>query len=541
MELTRRRFLQYSGAAALALMGGATAEAASHSSAVGPLGALGFPWSARTAGTPPFAVHVLSRFAYGHTAADMAAIQSGTFDVNAWFEQQLYPDDTESDTLTAKLNTLESISKSAYQLFTDYPQTAAQQGGPSVYTVVMPDIVRATLLRKVYSKWQVKEVMVDFWTDHFNIDYTKDLCKWTTTVHDRDHIRPNALGNFKTLLMADAKSAAMMDYLDNWENHKRAPNENYAREIMELHTLGVDGGYTQQDVQQLARVLTGWTYYRPQLTNIQPNAGVWYFNANDHDTSNKLVLGNSIAGQSGTAGIQEGEQVIDILANHRSTAHFIAKKLCRKFVSDTPSDSLINSIADVFYSNRSAPDQIAIVLRAILDSDEFKNSTGQKAKRPLDFIPAAMRAVDCDTLMPQSVWRTGSGFPASIGTMGQPLFNHGFPNGYPDTAADWVNSNDLLARWNFSIAMMENKLGAGTTTDLKAWVQSINPTTADALVDAMTMRVLGYAIDAADRTSLVNYVSNNNPAGFQLNNTVLSVKVPELAALLLASPYFQAR
>ncbi len=538
MELTRRRFLQYSGAAALALVSGATAEAAATKTGAGPLGALGFPWSAKVAATPPFAVHVLSRFAYGHTQADMAAIQAGTFDADAWFEAQLHPDDTESDTLTTKLNTLESISKSAYQLFSDYPMTPAQQGGPSVYTVVMPDLVRATLLRKVYSKWQLKEVMVDFWTDHFNIDYTKDLCKWLTTVHDREHLRPNALGNFKTLLMADAKSAAMMDYLDNWENHKTAPNENYAREIMELHTLGVDGGYTQQDVQQLARVLTGWTYYRPRPANVPPNAGVWYFNANDHDTSDKLVLGSSINGIKGANGIQEGEQVIDILANHRSTAHFIAKKLCRKFVSDTPTDALVNSIADVFYSNRTAPDQVAVVLRAIFDSDEFKNSVGQKAKRPLDFIPAAMRAVDCDTLMPVSVWRGGN---VSIMTMGQPLYNHTFPNGYPDTAADWVNSNDLLARWNFSIAMMENRLGTGTTADLKAWVQAINPMTADALVDAMTTRIVGYAIDPGDRASLVNYVSNNNPAGFALNNAVLTVKVPELAALLLASPYFQAR
>ncbi|MFN8482776.1 MAG: DUF1800 domain-containing protein [Anaerolineae bacterium] len=539
MQITRRRFLQYSGAAALAFVGGATADAATQTNPLGPLGALGFPWSAKTAATPPFAVHVLSRFAYSHTQADIAAIQAGTFDVNAWFEEQLHPTDADTDTLTTKLNTLESISKSAFQLFTDYPQMPAQQGGQSVYSVVMPDLVRATLLRKVYSKWQLKEVMLDFWTDHFNIDYTKDLCKWLTTIHDREHLRPNALGNFKTLLMADAKSAAMMDYLDNWENHKTAPNENYAREIMELHTLGVDGGYTQQDVQQLAKVLTGWTYYRPRPANIPPNAGVWYFNANDHDTSNKLILGNSITGQRGAAGIQEGEQVIDILANHRSTAHFIAKKLCRKFVSDTPSDALVNSIADVFYGNRAAPDQIAIVLRAIRDSDEFKSSVGQKAKRPLDFIPAAMRAIDCDTLMPQKVF--GAGSNVSIATMGQPLFAHTFPNGYPDTAADWVNSNDLLARWNFALAMMENKLGGGTTTDLKAWVQSVNPTTAQALVDAMTMRVLGYAIDPADSTSLVNYVSNNNPAGFQLNNTVLTVKVPELAALLLASPYFQAR
>ncbi|MFN8499371.1 MAG: DUF1800 domain-containing protein [Anaerolineae bacterium] len=539
MELTRRRFLQYSSAAALALMSGASVEAATQTRELGPLGALGFPWSARTAGPPPFAVHVLSRFAYGHTQADMVAIQAGTFDVNAWFEEQLNPTDTDTDTLTSKLNTLESIAKSAFQLFSDYPQMPAQQGGPSVYNVVMPDLVRATLLRKVYSKWQLKEVMVDFWTDHFNIDYTKDLCKWLTTVHDRDHLRPNALGNFKTLLMADAKSAAMMDYLDNWENHKTAPNENYAREIMELHTLGVDGGYTQQDVQQLAKVLTGWTYYRPRPANIPPNSGVWYFNAADHDTSNKLVLGNNIAGRSGAAGIQEGEQVIDILANHRSTAHFIAKKLCRKFVADTPSDALVTSIADVFYSNRAAPDQIAIVLRAILASDEFKNSVGQKAKRPLDFIAAAMRAVDCDTLVPPKVYAASSN--VSIATMGQPLFAHTFPNGYPDTAADWVNSNDLLARWNFALAMLENKLGAPTTTDLKAWVQSVNPTTAEALVDAMTTRILGYAIDAADHTALVNYVSNNNPAGFQLNNAVLTVKVPELAALLLASPYFQAR
>ncbi|MCW5851007.1 MAG: DUF1800 domain-containing protein [Anaerolineae bacterium] len=547
-HMTRRRFLQY-GLAAVAA-GAAlnnAAEAAPVPTELGPLGSLGFPWRAREAGVPSFEVHVLSRMAFGHTKADLDAIQSGAFKVNDWFEAQLAPDGTENDSLTQKIAGFQTLDKQIWELLRDYPQPMQGVTGPTVRDVIN-ELLRATLLRKLYSKWQLKEVLVDFWTDHFNINMYDDLQQWGKSVDDREVIRRHALGNFHAMLLASAQSPAMVTYLDNNTNTRQAPNENYAREVMELHTLSVNGPYNQTDVQNLAKCFTGWTVYGRGPNVPENRRGTFYFNPNVHDTTTKTLsyLPAPVQGRSGPTGVQEAEGVIAALATHDWTAQFIATKLVRKFVADDPPLSLVDQVADKFLATTTAPDQIAQCVRLIFQSAEFRQSYGQKTRRPLDFMVAAMRAVDAD------VNTTGDTISflervlvrSYLAPQGHNLFGKVFPDGYPDVGVEWVNTNALLNRWNFGLNLMKNQLERRTQpsmVNLLPWINTVQPQTVAGLVDAMIDRLLGYTIDAADRDALIAYVASGGAGSMALSNPMKTVKAPELAAILIASPYFQAR
>lgn len=530
MSLSRREFLMASGlvlaAPALGRLSAAPSDASLDSR-----GVLGVPWRVAQAGVPAPEVHALSRLAFGPTAAELQAVRDQG--VGAWIDRQLAPDATEPAALTQALAGLPTLDLSINELLVQYPL----QGGtpPNTVATVIQDIQRATLLRKVYSQWQLREVLIDFWTDHLNIYIGKELCRHATTVYVRDVLRPHALGNFHALLSASAHSPAMMSYLDNDENRAQAPNENYAREIMELHTLGVDGGYNQRDVEQLAKCFTGWTYYPAAPRIPQERWGQFYFEPNRHDTTTKTVLGNTIQGVRGADGIHEAETVIRILADHRSTARFLATKLVRKLVADDPPPALVSRIADLWYEKRNAPDQIAVAVKAITEAPEFTQSYGQKTRRPLDFVAAALRVVGAQTSVPFNLINRTSLFTQ----MGQPLYGREFPDGYADKGIEWINTNGLLARWNFALALVENRL-PGTRVDLLAWFDQARPATAAALVDALLQALLGYTVDAGDRDALIAYV--NQGTTYSLTNpTIRTVKLPRLTALILASPYFQAR
>jgi uncharacterized protein (DUF1800 family) len=398
------------------------------------------------------------------------------------------------------------------------------------------------ILRAVYSEKQLQETMVDFWTNHFNVYANKAATRWFLPEYDRDVIRPNALGNFKDLLMATAKSPAMLFYLDNFQsvspnaqigrnnrannpnrrlnqnvqngqmnperreqlkrqynlsdaeldarikqnqaNQKqpkrmqRGINENYAREIMELHTLGVDGGYTQKDIQEVARCLTGWTIVDPRgyrrafaamangvedkrvtrlarLAGLPDDAesGTFFFNERAHDTGEKIVLGQKI----NEGGIKDGEKVLDILVNHPSTAKFIARKLAVKFVSDTPSETLVNRVAKAFHDSKG---DIKTTLRALFTDKEFfaPENYRAKIKTPFEVVVSAIRTVGADT--------NGGQIQAMLAKMGEPLYGYQAPTGYPDTAEDWVNTGALLERLNFAVALASNRI-PGTRVNLK--------------------------------------------------------------------------
>ena len=300
-------------------------------------------------------VHFLSRTSFGPTRAEVE--RANRLSQRGYLDEQLSPETIADDFVEAKIAGLKSMRLSARELLELYPQPkqAVNQTMPPAMEMAGPrqvilELQLARLLRAVYSRRQFYEVMVDFWSNHFNIFAAKGADRWLTTPYDRDTIRPNALGKFRDLLLATAQSPAMLFYLDNWlsaapdsaaqrfapNNRRRGINENYARELMELHSLGVDGGYTQKDVQEVARCFTGWTIRQPR------GEGGFYFEPRIHDGGEKIVLGTRIAAGGG---VEDGLKVIDVLARHPSTAQFIATKLARRLVADDPPKSLVGDQA----------------------------------------------------------------------------------------------------------------------------------------------------------------------------------------------------
>lgn len=413
--------------------------------------------------------HLLSRVTFGPTVQERHHVEE--IGISAYIDEQLDPasiDDSVARDRIAGLNTLRTDTP---QMLARYsPQRPQSLPAKVVFTVpaatpviqkpspgpqpVVSELQRAAFLRAVYSRRQLYERMVRFWENHFNVYVNKDADRFYLTSFDRDTIRPFALGNFRALLEATAHSPAMLYYLDNWQSGvSRGPmtgrpvrrygglNENYARELLELHTMGVDGGYTQNDVQEVARCFTGWTIYRVN------DAGLFLFDPSQHDDGEKVVLGHRIPAGGGIA---DGEMVLDILARHPSTAHFIATKLARMFVSDQPPESLVRHAASVFLETNGS---IAETVRAILTSREFRDPryAGDKIKSPFEYAASAVRAMDADT-------DAGPPMLAWIARMGEPIFGRLTPDGYPDRADTWLSTGTLIERMNFAVALANNQI-----------------------------------------------------------------------------------
>jgi uncharacterized protein (DUF1800 family) len=320
--------------------------------------------------------------------------------------------------------------------------------------IVARDLSEAKLLRAIYSNRQLEAVLDDFWFNHFNVYLDKGADRYLVTAYEREAIRPNVLGKFRDLLEATAKSPAMLFYLDNWQsvgpnapqrgNQKkgaRGLNENYGRELLELHTLGVDGGYTQKDVTEVARCFTGWTIADPQ------RGGTFVFNKRLHDAGEKTVLGVKIPAGGG---MEDGEKVLDIVAHHASTARFLSKKLAQRFVADNPPESLVAKMAETF--QKSGGD-LRAVMQTMLESKEFWSvgAYQSKVKTPLETVASAVRAVNGDV---------DYAFPLvnQIAQLGQPLYRKQEPTGYSNSSQEWLNSAGLLARMNFALQLSKNQI-----------------------------------------------------------------------------------
>jgi uncharacterized protein (DUF1800 family) len=414
--------------------------------------------------------------------------------------------------------------------------------------VVVQELQAARILRAVYSERQLQEVMVDFWTNHFNVFAQKGADRWFLTSYDRDVIRPNALGNFRALLEATAKSPAMLFYLDNFQSAtpnaparagrrglmRRAPrrelmgearatgeanrrpqrmrrglNENYARELMELHTLGVEGGYTQKDVQEVARAFTGWTIRNPRGFFNDGEAGTFHFNARLHDTGEKIVLGQKIPAGGG---IEDGRKVLDILARHPSTAKFIATKLARRFVSDNPPPALISRVAAAFTKSDG---DIKATLHALFGSPEFFSPEARRAKikTPFEYAVSAIRTLGAE-IEPGGAPRV-NGLHQWVARMGEPLYLYQAPTGYPDTAEHWVNTGALLERLNFALALVGNRI-PGVRVDL-ARLAGEEATTSKALnrdriIDRFAEVILGGDLSPKSRAALARQLSEQTSA-----------------------------
>jgi len=325
--------------------------------------------------------------------------------------------------------------------------------------VLAYDLNEAKLYRAIYSNRQLEEQMADFWFNHFNVYMDKGADRILTSSYERDAIRPHVFGKFRDLLQATAESPAMLFYLDNWQNvspdraqaggrfakqkakQSRGLNENYARELMELHTLGVDGGYTQQDIIEVARCFTGWTINQPN------RGGEFMYNDRVHDKGEKTVLGVKIPAGGGQ---EDAERVLDILARHPSTARFISTKLAKKFVADDPPPALIDHMAKTFHDTGG---DIRAVMASMLESREFfsEGAMRSKVKTPLELVVSAVRATGAEVNFAVPL-------AAQIAQLGQPLYRKIEPTGYPSANAEWVNSAALLARMNFALALTSNRV-----------------------------------------------------------------------------------
>jgi uncharacterized protein (DUF1800 family) len=419
---------------------------------------------------------------------------------------------------------------------------------------VLGELAEAKLLRAIYSGRQLDEVMTDFWFNHFNVFIGKGPDRYMINAYEREVIRPHALGKFKDILAATAKSPAMLFYLDNWQsvgpnselalygqqrrmgrrgrfarprpqqakNRPSGLNENYAREIMELHTLGVDGGYTQKDVTELAKVLTGWSIEQPQL------GGSFRFNERAHEPGPKYVLGRKI----GEHGEKEGEEMLDVLAHHPSTAKFISRKLAMRFVSDTPPQALVDRMADTFLKKDG---DIREVLRTMFHSPEFWAAGAYRAKMktPFEFVASAARASGADI-------QNALPLVGTLNRMGMPLYAMQPPTGYSMKAEAWVNSSALLNRMNFALQLASGRL-PGTSLDPQALIPGPAPADPVAALAALEQSIL--AGDVSPQTHAVMQKQLGDPQISQrkLDDTDKKPNYGAIAGLIMGSPEFQRR
>ncbi|MCC6567331.1 MAG: DUF1800 domain-containing protein [Chloroflexi bacterium] len=454
------------------------------------------------------ALHILNRATWGPTPADLAAINERG--IAGWLDWQL---DYESIPDPA----IDAFLRENAILLQSYEELSA--AATVDYGNVMNRFLWGRIIRAAFSTRQLYERMVEFWTDHFNVPAADLLTE--KIIDDREVIRRHALGSFRDLLHASATSPAMLIYLDNTYSYSDHPNENYGRELLELHTLGVDGGYTERDVKEVARILTGWGVSDERW-------GYFGFNAWAHDFRPKRALGELFdAGH----GIGEGQRLLDLLAAHPSTARFIAYKLVRYFVSDDPPQSLVDSTAQVFLATDG---DIKSLLRHIFTSAEFYAHPGEKLRRPLEYLTAILRV-----LQPHLSVVNGRWLIWSLEQFDHLPYHWAPPDGYPQVSAAWLNTSALLARWNlaFIIPRSDERWYDGLRFDQAGIFAEAR--TVGEYVDLAAQQFYGVPISDADRTALIEFAAEGGGPDTPVDDDWRGWKQSSLLGLMLASPYFQ--
>lgn len=554
-------------------------------------------------------LHALDRLAYGPRPGDVEHIRQ--MGLEKWIDEQLNFNSGDDAQLDAKLDEFKTLRMSSEELLEEYPppnevakregmtpeeyrqkiqqqvqakrQELRQQGEDpaQIQFETMPGPQRiqteldlATMDRAIYSNRQLYEVMSNFWANHFNVNVTKGADRWLVTDYVEHTIRPRAMGKFEDLLVATAKSPAMLFYLDNWlsadpvasqqmqaelaqrrqrfeglfagatppqpgefpqpgeapgqqvqmppKKQERGLNENYGREVMELHTLGVNGGYTQADVIQMAECLTGWTIHEPRR---DPQ---FFFDDRIHDQSAKTVMGK----QFNYGGMKDGLEALHMLATNPATAKHISFQLAQHFVSDNPPQALVNRMSDTFMLSGG---DIRAVLKTMIYSPEFwsKATFRAKVKTPFEVAVSAARALDLQTTVsPQLVqW---------VGRMGEPLYQCEPPTGYADTADVWVNAGSLLNRLNFALTLATNHM-PGTSTDLARLLGQDADTNAELALSRALDDFLGGEVSPQTRATLEKELSDPQILQARLDDPVKHVNEGLIAGLVLGAPEFQRR
>jgi uncharacterized protein (DUF1800 family) len=500
-------------------------------------------------------LHVLQRVTYGPRPGDVARVQA--IGLEAWLERQLDPARVDDSAVEGALRAMPTLTMSIADLQREYPRPDAETRRKlaagnldpremrEMYPVekrparIVGELQAARMLRAVTSERQLQEIMVDFWFNHFNVFAGKGEVRWYLTAYERDVIRPHALGRFPDLLRATAHHPAMLFYLDNWlsarpgyvvrggpnQGRRAGLNENYARELLELHTLGVDGGYTQADVTEVARAFTGWTIDRPRQD------ARYLYRPPLHDYGDKHVLGRVLR----AGGERDGEEVLALLIEHPSTARFIAGKLVRRFVADDPPAALVERVAA---AHRSSGGDIRTMLRVIFASPEFRSPevAGGKIKKPSEFVASATRAVGA------AVDARGALALARAATeIGEGYYEASPPTGYPDRAEAWVNPGALLARLNFALSLAEGRV-PGVRTDLTTLVREADRRQPDVVLARLLAGLLPGRVSEDTRAVLTAQLALPEITRLTADDRgPANTDVAKLAALVLGAPEFQRR
>ena len=466
-------------------------------------------------------VHLLQRTTFGVRPEDVSAVlKEGRV---KWLDRQLNPGKIDDSAVATRLEKFPTISADMGDMLSAFQQAQQQRkelqreqqmNGDSALRIRRPrspgqspqaiagELIAAKLTRSVYSERQLEEMMTDFWFNHFNVFFGKGIDRYLIADYEAKAIRAHVFGKFRDLLGATAKHPAMLFYLDNAQSvapdsmSPNAPrlrpgrglNENYARELMELHTLGVDGGYTQKDVIEVARAFTGWQFTRPGQRGGPDVAFI--FRPQQHDRGEKILLGHTL--ESGR-GQQDGEDVLDLLAKHPSTAKFLARKLVERFVSDDPPAELVNHMAEVFMKTDG---DLRAVTRALFTAPEFYHAKHVRAKikTPFELVASALRVTHSEVGLSRATMQ-------ALRTLGQLPYNEPAPTGFPAASEDWVNSGAMLNRMNFGLALAANRLD-GVRFDAKALTGDAQPDSVAAWVPALLRRI----IPGSDASKLENTI-----------------------------------
>jgi uncharacterized protein (DUF1800 family) len=484
--------------------------------------------------------HVLSRLTFGPRPGDVERVSA--IGIDRWIDQQLRPDAIADSAVDRTLARIPSWSVPAVDvmklpdvdsklalvpLAKQLKDSATVRAAMNALKVRVVSLTAGTdlfyagrIVRAQESERQLLEVMSDFWENHFSVYNAKMPSREALIVWDRDVLRPRALGKFRDLLAATAHSPAMLFYLDNHLSTSRGLNENYARELLELHTLGVDGGYTQKDVIEVARALTGWTIRR------SPESSTFLFRREQHDTGTKTVLGHVLRGGRG---IEDGEEVLDILAKHPATAHYISLKLVRRLVADDPPPALVDRAAETFLRTDG---DMAEVVRTIVTSKEFFSRAAfrAKVKTPYELVVSGRRAIGArgDTSVATA---------RLVGQLGQPSFGWVAPDGWPEKGPAWMNSGTLFKRTKFGTDLAAGSFATSKPERWSAWT-TLSSLPLDQQVDGVVKEILGGVADSTTRRVMLGIRSE---AATQARAADGPVRLRELLAIAFASPDFQRR
>ncbi len=511
---------------------------------------------------PPLEAIALNRLAFGPRPGDLEAFrqlpgESDADRLRVWVDQQLNPFTIDDSACSARLanSAFVTLDKSLPQLWADHVVNPPAQRGYEWTNLPLNETIEATILRAAFSQRQLLEVLVDFWHNHFNVFRDTDGVPPVFVHYDRDVIRANALGNFRKMLEDVGTSPAMLFYLDNNSNQVAGPNENYARELFELHTLGAASyfgvqdprtiagfdehaslGYVDNDVYEAARAFTGWRvdsgYEGEEGLR---NSGTFLYFKPWHDRFNKTILGHYLPHDQGE--MQDGRDVFDILATHPGTATHIATKLARRLIGDRPPADVIVAAANVFLAEAAAPDQLAQVVRSIVLSNAFAETWGEKIKRPFEVAVAMLRALNVDfTRLPDN-------FLNMYEAMGQPLFGHPAPNGYGDMHQNWSGTTSLLYRWKLAAALAENAFDDGKLSMRVNLVTQTPPSarSANAATDFWIERILGRPIAPTDRAEIARAMAQADHPDAPLGDETFAARIPQMVELIVMSPEFQWR